>query len=502
MKHKLKKIIPSAFILIAFIIFSCSEDYEIHEHNHSKFRIKPISINDVISNQKAFEKLTNPKSRFKTNSTSDRIINDTVNNFSIETENGIFIEDGDYHSYTFKITRPNGSNFLLENVVVSKKNETEYETILYQYNITQQELGMIDNGEFVDLNGKINKILLENSIIVSEVTGKYYYNGSCYEDNPVYVAGQTCQGTGANNHTFEEVQSGQYCSQFGTINGPLPGYWTWQSTLVPCDDSGGGGTSSGSGQYGGGGSGGGSTTTTPVNNCRTCPPEFNPAPTPCQQLKNMNNRTVVLPSGNTQSVLQNLNDLTNNITTPKERGYFLEPDATQTLLIEHYYEGQPNSDEVEMDLDTLAVDIIMHTHYKMSQLPVFSLADLYQIYYSMTVGNIYSPTTFTSILVTAHGTKYALKITDPSAFLNWGNTFFYGWDLPLPAGTNNPLIDKSENQYSKYVNNNFSNTLNENGLAKFIQNLGIELYSANSNFSQWSKVTPNTNGTPTKTICP
>lgn len=52
-----------------------------------------------------------------------------------------------------------------------------------------------------------------------------------------------------------------------------------------------------------------------------------------------------------------------------------------------------------MNLGNMAVDIIMHTHYNTNQLSVFSLADLYQIYYLMNVGNIYSPTTFTSILV-------------------------------------------------------------------------------------------------------
>jgi hypothetical protein len=80
--------------------------------------------------------------------------------------------------------------------VVSKLNALEYKTILYQYDITEHELHMIDHGEFVDLQGKINKIFLENSNITTEVTGKYYYNGHCYEDNPVYVTGQTCQGEG------------------------------------------------------------------------------------------------------------------------------------------------------------------------------------------------------------------------------------------------------------------------------------------------------------------
>lgn len=202
-------------------------------------------------------------------------------------------------------------------------------------------------------------------------------------------------------------------------------------------------------------------------------------------------------------MLQNLNDLVNNMSTPRERGYLMEPDSTQTLLIENFYEGPMNGNEVTLTYSSnMAIDIIMHCHYSTNQLPVFSLSDLYQIYVSMTTGNIYSPTTFTSVLVTAHGTRYALKITNPTAFTNWGNNFFYGWDWPLPAGTNNPFIDKSEKIYEKNVKNSYTISKNENGLADFIQNIGAELYSADSSFSQWSKVTPNANGTATKTPCP
>ena len=270
MTQKLKKLSIISLLLSAFVIFSCSEDYEVHDHNHneSKIKVKPITIQDVSTNARALEKLTNPKSRFKTNSSMDRIINDTINNFSIDTDYGLYIEEGDYHSYTFKITRPNGSNYLLENVVVSKKNETKYETILYQYNITEQELDMIDNGDFVNLEGKMNKIFLENSIITSEVTGKYYFNGSCYEDNPVYVAGNTCpSGLHDLNFILSNMGSDDQCEYY--LNGTYTataGHWTWQSTLVPCDDAGGGGvggtSSNNHGQLGAGA--GGSVTTSPI----------------------------------------------------------------------------------------------------------------------------------------------------------------------------------------------------------------------------------------------
>lgn len=240
---------------------SCEKDlYENSIQNDSReIKVKSISIEDVQSNKEALKKLTDPKSRFRANITnSNKALNDTINNFTIETDYGLYIEVGNYNSFTFKINRPNGSNYLLENIIVSKKNETEYETFINQYNITEQELELIENREFVDLTGKINRIALESATLNDHLASKYYFNGSCYEDDFVYVAGQTCGGTGEQNHTFEEVQNGKTCSQFGTIDGPTPGFWTIKAVLVQCDNTGGGdgpgGPTSG-GHPGSGGSG-------------------------------------------------------------------------------------------------------------------------------------------------------------------------------------------------------------------------------------------------------
>jgi hypothetical protein len=133
---------------------------------------------------------------------------------------------------------------------------------------------------------------------------------------------------------------------------------------------------------------------------------------------------------------------------------------------------------------------------------VFSLSDLYQIYISINAGNIFSPSTFTSIVVTAHGTTYAIKISDTQAFLNLGNTFFTGWDLPLPPETN-PFVKAREDDYEIYVKKTQTNNQNEHGIASFFNNsnLGLDLYKADSSFSNWSKITPNTNGTTTATPC-
>jgi len=61
----------------------------------------------------------------------------------------------------------------------------------------------------------------------------------------------------------------------------------------------------------------------------------------------------------------------------------------------------------------------------------------------------------------------------------------------------------SKNKYEKYVKKEQTNNKNEYGIASFFKdnNCGLELYKADSSFSNWSKITPNLNGTTTVTPC-
>ena len=246
-----------------FVLMSCEKDlYENSIQNDSRdIIVKSISIDDVQSNQEALKKLTDPKSRFRTNAnSSNKALNDTINNFTIDIDNGLYIEVGNYNSYTFKINRPNGSEYLLENIIVSKKNETEYETFINQYIITEQELELIENREFVDLTGKINRIALESAALNDHLASKYYFNGSCYEDDFVYVGGNVCE---AGFHDFSYIManmgSESQCEFF--LNGTYTattGAWIIKAVLVPCDNPGGGdgpGGDTSGGHPGSGGSG-------------------------------------------------------------------------------------------------------------------------------------------------------------------------------------------------------------------------------------------------------
>jgi hypothetical protein len=138
-------------MILGIIITSCVDDYELENNNiksikTSNFKTSKITLKDVKLNSIAYSKLTKPKKDKSISKLNHKIINDSINNFSIDTEIGTFIEANNYHSYTFKVVRPNGSAYLLENLVVSKEGTNDYVTYLYQYDITEQELQMLKEG--------------------------------------------------------------------------------------------------------------------------------------------------------------------------------------------------------------------------------------------------------------------------------------------------------------------------------------------------------------------
>ncbi|MEQ3662288.1 MAG: hypothetical protein ABNG96_06310, partial [Flavobacterium sp.] len=243
------------------------DQHEDHKHDYSKTNIKRITIKDAVVNTNAFNKLTKPTKQIK--NINGRVINDTINNFSIETESGTYIEKENYHSYTFKVIRENGSDFLLENIVVDKYNDSDYRTFLYQYDITQDELNLINNNQYVDLNNKISIIVLENSSISNylNTNSKIDYNSMCYVSNTYYVEGSFICPLG--NHNYSNYPSCDFFKD-GTVL-PTHGNWATDVSLTPCVDAGGinntdAGNESPSGENGGSGTGGSSTTTPTTTN--------------------------------------------------------------------------------------------------------------------------------------------------------------------------------------------------------------------------------------------
>ena len=85
----------------------------------------------------------------------------------------------------------NQRNFLLENLVINKEENKDYETYLYQYNITQQELELINQNVSIDLSNKISRITLENSNLHSDIFNKEEHIPLDGDGNPITGKNQT-----------------------------------------------------------------------------------------------------------------------------------------------------------------------------------------------------------------------------------------------------------------------------------------------------------------------
>ena len=496
MTQKLKKLSIISLLLSAFVIFSCSEDYEVHDHLHnhenSKFKFKKITLNDIQHEKLVIDKIDNASkiSGIKKNNLN-KIVSDTINNFFIDTEQGLLIESENYTSYTFKVNRTNGSSFLLENLVISKEGNKDYETYLYQYDITQQELDLINQSVSIDLSNKISRVTLENSNLPTDILNKEDYNGMCFIETTTYTPGQRCNQPG--KHSWEDVLAGAECTVFGTSYGPWPGSYTTTATLQPCPTGGGGDASGGSGSssssggssYSGGSGGTGGVTTSPVNNCKTCIAPY--VPTPCEKVKNQftNNPTL-------QDKLNTLSGLTSADT---ERGFLK---LSNSSIIQNAAVGTNGAVKMPEIPNGVTCTMFAHTHNApaVNTYSIFSWDDLVGIAKLIRQGKI-DTNNFVTYLATADGTHYALTIENPTAFSQFFATIQdsnYNQAIGLKmASEMNKYYDPGKKGNAIIQENSSDNIKDEKAFLDFLNdnNLGASLFESNSTFTTFEEVKHN-----------
>lgn len=273
------------------------------------------------------------------NRLASRTIYAEDDNFYIDTEQSIYIEDteSNYSSYTFTVYRTETDNTnYLENLVLSFPDDDHYQLTLIRYELTTQEKQDLENGIDVDLsNNVITTTPVDDSDFGVELSNKLIL----VEDGDCFTLIETTCSYG--NHADGYYESGNEC----------PGHheeeiWTF------CNDSGGGGGSGSSdgdtsggyssdgtidtgtgGGGGGSGSGTGSSNTDDGSNigdnCKGCGGNVITSPlpeleeeileeTPCEIL---NNKTV-----NDSSYMANFNNLLEpwRYTFPNESGFVVK----------------------------------------------------------------------------------------------------------------------------------------------------------------------------------
>jgi hypothetical protein len=231
----------------------------------------------------------------------------------------------------------------------------------------------------------------------------------------------------------------------------------------------------------------------------------------CEELNTLSNDAEFL------GIMTDLN--TKSTTVNKEVGYIQKEDTTTNSSYAYdYYEESDVDDQINIDiLFGTTLKGFFHTHDDLEKhLPVFSLDDLYAAF------SLFNPTfnadgtcvfnnsfnieeDFTMVLITAHGTKLALKFDSNGRekLRQFGEKYFGDWNMDLSALINMGLEPDTDRKrvtklFERTVKKSFDIEKQKKQFAKFLddEDFGMSLYQATGDtFTEWEKV--NKNGTTT-----
>ncbi len=462
------------FAVFGAMFASCEKDLytdNMRQTDLSDVKVRRISYTDIKNDAAAMRKLIDIKaSTINVPLAARGVYNEQFGIYLDTTKIMELLKDG-VHSLTFKI-EDDSIPFILKNLVMVQQGTEAYKAFITEYELTEQEFDKLAHGVPIgeDKMKRIKDMQTNQKFNVGPCITNFYYivhghdaggNAQDYDVSyTVYdldcIAGEG--GTGyANGYSYSGNNSGDGSNS----------------------DSG------GVGNY----NGNNSPSTNPYSNGDNHGPVVPTTPTfsgeePCSGLKSLIKKPIngLQPGRTVKNILTELQGAYGD---GHETGYTL---SSTDINEDAFTQTGPFYSDANGDLNIVfngVLSIILHNHYSVAQLPVFSLSDIYSIYKS--IGVINDTSTFTSILVTAHSTVYAIKIADKSAFISWSQNLFVGWDDPniyVKKGAQND----SEKEYEKFVSEDLDKITNEHGLAKFLSQSGLKLYKGNDDFSEWKNV--------------
>ena len=239
------------------IVFSCKTELLEDESTNPTTQnaiAKQILFKEL---QKQAPQIAKKVSKFSPVNISARTYTDSESDFSIDTEKSLYIEDAKGNkTYTFKMTRAENNESVLENLVLKDIGNGEFEAYIATYD--SYALQNYSNLSLEDVKNHITMVYVGDRL-GSEIFGKANAY-TCYVMVPgystVYCAGLMCiEGL----HDYY-----QPCNYKGKEGAATPGYYTTLLVYTPYDMCEGGGASAGSGDgsgvstspYGYNGSGG------------------------------------------------------------------------------------------------------------------------------------------------------------------------------------------------------------------------------------------------------
>ena len=444
MKYKLKNYLKLGILLIGVSLFivSCQKDDDLKSNTKEetkKFTITPLFSKDLENKKEIINKINDINKKDFKRTSLNKTITDSISGIEIKTEYANYIEypDYNYHSYTFAVvnTPVNGG---LENVFLSLQADGSYKEFLAHYNVSQEEIDMMNTGQFVNLENKITITELSNSSFSDATNNKVYYDNDtmCWV-NTTWIPGSLCsEGV----HNYWDIVAGIICvAQYQ----PTQGFHHTYNMFCNQDSGNNNSTTPINNPSNGTQSGAGGTSTPPqdetvVVTCNTrgsnCLPELDPIREKnCEELQKLLDMEADPTNSSPSTLKEVIADLKTGLPGEYEEGYELK--HTSSDLDTSFDAVPPNRrDEGKCEYKVtinLYGGIHLHVNNANQYLdskydPMFSHGDIFDlIKFQQNYNNPSDPnppdnSLFVHLLVTYQGT-YAIKIKNPLKFQELNN---------------------------------------------------------------------------------
>ena len=211
--------------------------------------LKHFSRKDIDKNPKLIsklEKFNDKLIRNKSARLSDTSIYNSEYDFTVYTNSANFIENGDYHSYTFPIVQDDDDK--IKNVLFELNDKKEYEAFLVEYDYTANELKHQDINS-LSLKTSIKPINLDFNSLFAKTKSAYVciysYEKIC-TDGWVEGSGGNLVGADNNNEGCFWVLTASYCETVLYADEDYTNYHNNNTATVTISGTTYGGTSGGS----------------------------------------------------------------------------------------------------------------------------------------------------------------------------------------------------------------------------------------------------------------
>ncbi len=172
-------IIKTTFLFfITFFLTSCERDNPLEdatqiENQEQTFTIKQYSRNKIEKNTKLVSRLKEFNENLlekKSAKTSRKNVYNNEYDFTIYTDAATYIQNGDYHSYTFPTVQ--GTDEKITNILFELNEEDEYDAFLVKYDYTANELKYQDFNS-LSMKTSMKPIDLDFNSLFAKTTSAY-----------------------------------------------------------------------------------------------------------------------------------------------------------------------------------------------------------------------------------------------------------------------------------------------------------------------------------------